>query len=180
MTIEIERRFLVRHPETFSFGYDVVECVQIRQGYFGHVNGLKLRVRIMCDAQGNSTAVLTRKSPRRGICREEYENPLALDEAENALASLLPSKIIRKRRHLLRHRDGLSWSVDCFEGQNAGLVIAEIELMHLGQRFERPSWAGKEVTLDRRYGNSALARSPIGDNRNCDITASNSLPRLMV
>jgi adenylate cyclase len=160
MAIEIERRFLVQDPRRALAPHTIIDQVDIRQGYFGRVNGLKLRVRIMFDAEGRSSAVLTRKSPRRGICREEYEQPTGVDAAEQALRTLPPSHIIRKRRYRVLN-DDVVWSVDCFEGQNAGLVIAEIELAHPGQSYKLPAWAGPEITMDPRYGNSALARSPI-------------------
>jgi hypothetical protein len=44
---------------------------------------------------------------------------------------------------------------------NAGLVLAEIELQHPDEQFALPGWVGREVTHDRRYGNSALSIAPI-------------------
>jgi len=54
----------------------------------------------------------------------------------------------------------MQWEIDVFEGLNAGLVVAEIELVEEGQRFERPEWAGQEVTDDMRYYNACLAKHP--------------------
>jgi len=161
MAIEVERRFLARDPKGTIAALTIIDYVQIRQGYFGHVNGLKRRVRITLDAEGRSSAVLTCKSPRQGSSREEYEQPLPLKIAEQALGMLPPSQIIRKHRFRIRHWDGFVWSVDFFESENAGLVIAEIELAHPAQTFDLPAWCGKEITSDRRYGNSVLARQPI-------------------
>jgi len=161
MAIEVERRFLVRDPKRAIAAGTILDCARIRQGYFGQVNGRKLRVRIMLDAGGHATATLTYKGPRRGICREEYDKPIALDLAEQALSTLPTSQIIRKRRFRVYHQDGFIWFVDFFEGPNAGLVIAEIELAYPTQIFELHAWCGKEITSDRRYGNSMLARRPI-------------------
>jgi CYTH domain-containing protein len=47
-----------------------------------------------------------------------------------------------------------------FEGDNEGLVIAEIELEHEQQSFTRPPWLGREVTHEPRYSNSRLAQRP--------------------
>lgn len=163
MAIEIERRFLVDDPEGATAAYAIVGWGQFRQGYFGRVGGFNIRIRAMCDAQGNRSAILTCKTRRQGMCREEYEHPLDLDAAEYALGCLPSAQIIRKRRYRIRYRDGFVWSVDRFEGLNAGLVIAELELSHPGQYFQVPHWAGKEVTFDRRYGNSALAQTPISN-----------------
>ena len=60
---------------------------------------------------------------------------------------------------------GLVWEVDEFFGDNAGLVVAEIELQDEAQAFERPAWLGAEVTDDKRYLNSnfvGAALPPLG------------------
>jgi adenylate cyclase len=162
MAIEIERRFLVRDAQALISGSGITHPRQIRQGYFGYVDGLRVRVRILTEGSGQDRAMLTLKSRRRGICREEYEYPVDLDFAEQALGALPPTRIIRKTRYQLRDRNGLVWEIDCYEGPNAGLVVAEVELADLEQRIELPSWVGEEITFNPRYGNSTLARSPIG------------------
>jgi adenylate cyclase len=161
MAIEIERRFLVRDAQAAVFGSGIAHRCQIRQGYFGCVDGLRVRVRMVTDGSGHHAAILTLKGRRRGICREEYERPVNLDFAEQALGALLPTRIVRKTRYRVCYRDGLVWEIDCFEGPNAGLVIAEVELADPEQRIELPSWVGEEITFNPRYGNSKLARSPI-------------------
>jgi adenylate cyclase len=50
--------------------------------------------------------------------------------------------------------------VDVFEGDNAGLVVAEIELDDEAETVALPDWAGEEVTGDVRYYNSHLAVTP--------------------
>ena len=57
----------------------------------------------------------------------------------------------------MRH-DGLTWEIDVFEGENAGLVIAEVELEHEDQSFARPPWVGREITRDEQYSNTRLAQ----------------------
>ena len=47
-----------------------------------------------------------------------------------------------------------------FDGANAGLVVAEIELESEGQAFEKPEGVGDEVTGDPRYFNSNLINNP--------------------
>jgi len=66
---------------------------------------------------------------------------------------------IDKTRHLVRH-DGHLWEVDEFHGDNAGLVVAEIELGREDEAFARPDWLGKDVTELVRYYNLALADRP--------------------
>ena len=160
MATEIERRFLVNDRRAAFTAIGITRWQRISQGYFGRIDGLRVRVRILTEAGGHNRAVLTFKGPRHGPCRLEYEYPLALDTARKALSSLPGTQIVRKIRYEIRHHDGLIWSVDRFRGTNAGLVLAEVELGDPHQPIELPPWVGAEVTLDRRYGNSRLARRP--------------------
>jgi adenylate cyclase len=55
---------------------------------------------------------------------------------------------------------GHTWEVDEFLGDNAGLVVAEIELGAEDEAFVKPDWIGAEVTDDARYYNSSLISLP--------------------
>ena len=55
---------------------------------------------------------------------------------------------------------GLTWEIDVFSKENAGLVIAEIELPDELYQIELPSWIGKEVTGQSQYYNGSLAQRP--------------------
>jgi CYTH domain-containing protein len=162
MAIEIERRFLVQAPSAALSGSTIIQRLEIRQGYLGWVRELRIRVRISVDKDSNRSAMLSLKSRRRGICRQEYDHTLDLDCAEHILACVASDRIVLKTRYLICDPAGLTWSIDFFKGLNEGLVIAEVELSDPEQRVELPPWVGKEITFDPRYGNSALARSPIG------------------
>ena len=50
--------------------------------------------------------------------------------------------------------------MDVFEGENAGLVIAEVELEAEKASLSLPEWVGKEVTDDLRYYNACLVKHP--------------------
>lgn len=93
-----------------------------------------------------------------GHTRQEFEYPIPVVEAR-ALLALCVGGLIDKRRHLVQYQ-GQVWEVDEFLGDNAGLVVAEIELEHADQAFARPAWVGAEVTDDVRYYNLALASHP--------------------
>jgi adenylate cyclase len=67
-------------------------------------------------------------------------------------------KVVKTRYEL--PRGGHVWEVDVFEGENAGLVVAEIELGSADEAFERPDWLGEEVSEDPRYLNARLAVAP--------------------
>lgn len=138
MAIEIERRFLVRDSRAAFAASEKLGGHDIVQGYFGRVGGLRLRVRILCGAADDATAVVTFKGPRHGYCRLEFEYPLAVESARQALKSLPSNRIIRKTRYSIHGSDGLVWSLDHFGGANSGLVIAEIELADPDQPVELP------------------------------------------
>ena len=176
MAIEIERRFLVRDPQAAIADSTIANRFQIRQGYLGRVDGLRIRVRLIGDDRSQRSAVLTLKGRRQGILREEYEYPLGLDRAEQILAAMPPTRIMCKMRHQLRYRDGLVWSIDRFEGLNQGLVIVEIELAYPARQIDLPPWIGEEITFNPRYGNSTLARSPIRDCGGAVFRSGHLLP----
>jgi CYTH domain-containing protein len=148
MGIEIERKFLVN---TNSWRQSPGE--QIAQGYLNRDKQRTVRIRI-----AGSHAFLTIKGQSIGAIRTEYEYPIPVDDAQQLLA-LCQGPIIQKVRHLV-HFEGFTWEVDEFLGDNAGLVIAEIELESEGQHFHKPDWVGQEVTHDPRYFNSALSEKP--------------------
>jgi adenylate cyclase len=112
-----------------------------------------VRVRIQGDA-----AYLNIKSRELGHTRQEFDYPIPVGDARDLLA-LCVGGLIDKRRHLVHH-GGLLWEVDEFLGDNAGLVVAEVELQSADQAFDRPGWAGAEVTDELRYYNLALASHP--------------------
>jgi CYTH domain-containing protein len=47
-----------------------------------------------------------------------------------------------------------------FAGDNAGLVLAEVELPSADAVVALPSWVDREVSDDPRYFNSNLIRNP--------------------
>jgi len=151
--IEIERKFLV----TGDFKPLAVSSSHIAQGYIASGNGRTVRVRIRDDK-----GFLTIKGPsnRAGLARFEWEKEIPREEAE-ALMSICEPGIIEKTRWLVPADDGRhTWEVDVFEGENEGLVMAEIELNSEDETFKKPHFIGKEVTGDRRYYNSHMRRYP--------------------
>jgi adenylate cyclase len=150
MGVEIERKFLVRGEEWKSLGKGVL----LRQGYLSSQPERIVRVRIEGDR-----AMMTIKGRSVGASRGEWEYPLPMEDARVFLDQLCERPIIEKHRYRIVH-EGMTWEVDEFMGENAGLVVAEIELESEGQGFEKPEWVGEEVTQDARYFNSNLLRHP--------------------
>jgi len=150
VSVEIERKFLVRDEGWKRSAQGTL----LRQGYLSSQPDRTMRVRI----EGN-TATLTIKSRNTGAVRGEWEYPIPLADAQTFLDTLCERPIIEKYRYRIPHA-GMVWEVDEFLGENAGLVVAEIELASEDQLFGRPAWLGDEVTLDVRYFNANLLRHP--------------------
>ena len=107
-----------------------------------------------------SRGYLTIKGPSEdgGISRYEFEKEITLDEAEH-LMELCEPGIVDKTRYLVKCGSHV-FEVDEFHGDNAGLVMAEVELMYENEPYERPDFLGDEVTGDRRFYNSHLRGMP--------------------
>jgi adenylate cyclase len=151
MALEIEHKFLVKSDEWKS---SVVSETPIEQGYLTTGSGLTVRVRLK-----GARAFLTIKGPSDGSQRSEFEYPIPTEDAKAMLALEGASGRIAKTRFQVRSGSH-TWDLDVFAGDNAGLVMAEVELGAQDEAFDRPSWAGQEVTEDPRYFNSYLAERP--------------------
>jgi adenylate cyclase len=148
---EIERKFLVAN-DGWRRGADTGSG--LRQAYLAETDRAVVRVRIENGARG----VLTIKSAGSGMSRQEFEIPLKLDDAE-ALMALRQGSELRKTRYRAPYA-GLIWEVDVYEGDNAGLVIAEVELESERQDVALPDWVGREVTGAGEYYAVRLAQRP--------------------
>jgi len=148
MGIEIERKFLV-----VGEAWKQSPGQRYSQGYLNRDPARTVRVRVV-----GSQAWLTIKGRNQGATRAEFEYEIPLADGLQLLG-LCEGPLIDKIRRLVPHA-GMSWEVDEFLGENAGLVVAEIELSTSDQAFEAPPWLGAEVTEDPRYFNSQLAQHP--------------------
>lgn len=149
MAVEIERKFLVIGD---AWREGAVPS-RIVQGFLSRDPDRIVRVRIRDDE-----AFLTVKGRSSGLARIEVEAPIPVGEARQLLPLCLPP-LIEKIRHVVMWR-GHTWEVDEFSGENAGLIVAEVELSEEEEEFSLPPWAGNEVTGDFRYSNSALSERP--------------------
>ncbi len=148
MGIEIERKFLVAGD-----AWRAAPGRHYAQGYLNRDKRRTVRVRIV-----EHEAWLTIKGENAGATRAEFEYPIPVADARQLLA-LADGPQVRKIRRVVHHA-GHAWEIDEFQGDNAGLVVAEIELHAEDEAFERPAWLGAEVTHDPRYFNSSLAAAP--------------------
>ncbi len=157
MGVEIERKFLVAGD---GWRAAAREVVPMAQGYINDMGAMdrgeqKASVRVRIQGE---TAFLNLKSRELGHTRQEFDYPIPVADAR-ALLALCVGGVIDKRRHYVEHAGHL-WEVDEFLGDNAGLVVAEIELGHADEAFVKPAWIGKQVTDAARYYNLALASRP--------------------
>lgn len=152
MAIEIERKFIVINDSYKARAY---RSDRIAQGYLCREGGNSARVRVRGDK-----GYITIKGPSLdgGLSRYEWEREIPASEALELL-KICHGAIIDKIRHLVRCGEHI-FEVDEFFGDNEGLVIAEVELNHPDEQFEKPDFIGEEVTGDKRYYNSRLTRFP--------------------
>jgi adenylate cyclase len=151
VALEIERKFLVRSEAWRS---QVSHRTLMRQGYMGSGSRCSVRARVAGDQ-----AWLNLKAKRSGTTRLEYEYSIPVADANEMLNELCEGPLIEKYRHEVRIGEHV-WEIDEFLGDNAGLIVAEIELADENEAFERPDWLGEEVTADERYYNFNLAERP--------------------
>ena|SRR5881394_4072801 len=150
MPREIERKFLL-----FSDAWRPLAHRRqaMSQGYLAGSERVSVRVRV-----AGHEAHLNIKSGGLVASRQEYEYAVPIDEARELL-TLCPGPLVEKTRHYVDF-GGFEWEVDEFDGANAGLIVAELELDAEDQAFPRPAWLGQEVTHLRRYYNVSLVGHP--------------------
>ncbi len=150
MAKEIERKFLVNGDEWRKGATGSV----YHQGYLCHTPERTVRVRL-----ATGRGFVTIKGVTKGAVRDEFEYEVPAADAKAMLAHLCEKPLIEKTRYLVKHA-GLTWEIDEFHGDNAGLIVAEVELQSADQQIEKPAWIGLEVTDDPRYYNANLVNRP--------------------
>ncbi len=151
MNFEIERKFIVvGEYKSRAYAHSHIE-----QGYFDTAPGRTVRVRIR-----DEKAYLTIKGPStdNGLSRYEFETEVPLEDGHQLMSLCRPGRIDKIR--WLVHDGAHTVEVDEFLGDNAGLVMAEIELHSSDEAYVKPDFLGREVTGDPRYYNKQLMRHP--------------------
>ncbi len=150
LAIEIERKFLIDNSII-----DVLkDGVEIVQGYIPTEGDNSVRVRI----KGHE-AFITLKGETRGFSCSEFEYRIPVEDAKQMMKEMCGENIIEKTRYVVHHQ-WRTWEVDVFYGENAGLVIAELELESEEDEFDIPHWVRTEVTGDPKYYNACLVDYP--------------------
>ncbi|WP_374358418.1 CYTH domain-containing protein, partial [Chitinimonas sp.] len=149
MAKEIERRFQLQNDSWRG----LAEGEWLKQGYLSVEPERTVRVRVKGEH-----AWLTLKSNISAVSRHEFEYAIPLADAETMLATMCPM-LVEKKRYRIPIGPHV-FEVDEFFGQNAGLVLAEVELSDEAEEYIRPAWLGSEVTEDPRYTNAYLSKHP--------------------
>ncbi len=149
MAKEIERKFLV-NTEIWQPGGT---AKKMKQAYLNIQPEKIIRIRT-----SNDKAYLTIKGKVRGISRDEYEYEILYADALE-LFELCEGKTVEKTRWV-KEIKGKVWEVDVFEGENEGLVVAEIELKNEDEVFYKPNWLLEEVSTNTCYYNFYLSKHP--------------------
>ena len=150
MAQEIERKFRVANDDWRAMA---TSSSSLKQGYLSSSAEATVRVRLE-----DNLGTVTIKSKTNGITRNEFEYAIPAQEAKELLM-LCSGPLIEKIRYLIP-QENHTWEIDVFEGDNDGLIIAEIELTSDEDYFAKPQWLGEEVSGDSRYYNSNLATHP--------------------
>lgn len=149
MSIEIERRFLVEGEDWRH----LATAQTLQQGYMKVDKACSIRVRIVGE-----DAWLTIKGFISDVSRHEFEYPIPLAHAQTMLANMCPFTL-EKHRYSIAYQVFV-FDVDEYFGDNAPLVVAEIELPSEDTAFAKPSWLGAEITADGRFSNAYLSKHP--------------------
>jgi adenylate cyclase len=153
MAKEIERKFLVDPARLGA----LVDGTRIRQGFINTSNRAVVRVRLA--GQG---AWLTLKGRSEGAVRTEFEYEIPIQDAQQIIEEMCDDRVVTKTRFRRDYADHL-WEIDVFEGANAGLIVAEVELAGELDNLQLPDWVTGEVTGDQRYYNVNLQARPYSE-----------------
>ena len=157
MPVEIERKFLLADD---SWRTRIGHSVPLAQGYLVGTQALReghARASVRARLAGDQ-AWLNIKAATPGIARAEFDYPIPVDDARALLASLCDG-VLEKVRHHVRV-DGVLFEIDEFNGDNDGLIVAEVELPTVDAPFPRPSGRGREGSALTRYYNVNLIAHP--------------------
>lgn len=149
MALEIERKFLVKHPPSW---YEQFPHKEIMQWYFSDpTTGKGIRVRKIGDEYK-----VTRKK-WHGLIRDEIEVTISNEEF-NDLRFKVENHFIEKTRYYIPY-EWLTIELDVYKNLQ-GLITAEVEFKtkRNAKKFILPEWFADELTMIREAANSYIAK----------------------
>ncbi|MBQ2408137.1 MAG: CYTH domain-containing protein [Bacilli bacterium] len=146
--MEIERKFKVEKLPNLQN----VKKAKIIQAYLNTDSEPTLRIRKYND-EYLLTYKYSKKDNEINVCNE-VELPIT-EECFNNLLTKIEGNIIEKTRYFINEIE-----LDIFEGKYEGLILAEVEFESIedANRYNKPNWLGEDVTKDKNYRNSYLAK----------------------
>ena len=147
---EIERRFLLKNDAWKAVAG--APCL-MSQGYLSVEKERIIRLRII----GNR-AWLTLKGYISDVSRSEFEYEIPVADAQTMMDTMCPFRL-EKHRYEVNYQ-GFVFEIDEYFGDNAPLIVAELELPAEDTPFPRPDWLGEEITSDGRFTNAYLSKHP--------------------
>jgi len=148
---EIEHKYTVN----IELLPELTEGIKIIQGYLPTDSFTKTRIRVT-SYHDDKHAFLTIKGKNKGATRPEFEYEIPVADGLELIQ--MCNGHLSKTRHEIEY-EGNTWEVDFFDGDNKGLVVAEIEFEEIGDNYFIPEWAIEEI-CDNRYYNSNLLEHP--------------------
>ena len=153
MTLEIERRFLIKNDNWKEF---ITNKISIEQGYLSKsLDDWIIRIRFT----GKDFKIALKKHISN-FTNFEFEYSIPRKDGETIMSNL--SNTIKKERFFLEFEKN-SWIIDCFKENNYPLEIAEIELSREEENLTLPSFISKEITGLTHYSNFSLANKPFSE-----------------
>ena len=152
MPFEIERKYLVKHNLWNALAKPKGEYY--RQGYI--VNEMTKTVRVR--ATENDGFITIKGKTDNPAIKPEYEYQIPIEEAVELLDGFTENNIEKTRFKI--DFEGKLWGIDVFQGDNVGLIVAEIELNSLEESYKIPDWIDCEVTHEDKYFNANLSKNP--------------------
>jgi CYTH domain-containing protein len=174
--LEIERKFLVRFPKSWSALAElfdgIVDIKRISQTYLTAEKGQQAaRVRKTVEGLSGDTDTVyhfNQKKPTKDTgTHEETEHEISREKYESSLKNANSEKCaVEKTRFVFKYHDQV-FELDVFKGHLKGLAIMEIELEDKDDTVELPPFIDvvKEVTKDKRFSNFALADKKLQRSR---------------
>ena len=150
MSLEIERRFLIKNDQWKNF---IINKTTIEQGYLSY-NLEDWIIRIRFNGKNFRIAL---KKHIKNFTNYEYEYSIPHNEGKKIMATL--TNTIKKERYFLEV-DKRNWIVDCFKDENFPLKIAEIELHSEKEDFVLPTFLSREITGLKIFTNLSLTKHP--------------------
>ncbi|MGM9588489.1 MAG: CYTH domain-containing protein [Candidatus Limivicinus sp.] len=154
---EIERKYLIRYPDMDLLN-SRAEKTEITQTYLKTRDGRTERVRKR-GFDGAYVYTHTQKTRISDVKRIELEREISEEEYTRLLEDADPARsVIHKDRYCLAYREQM-FEIDVYPFWN-DRAIMEIELDDEGQEIIFPPEIQiiREVTSDKRYTNSSLAK----------------------